>query len=169
VHRFWSFRRAAAVGLIAACGLTLTGCAGAGLMLAGTGAGVAAGTGVNHTLNGIAYKTFTAPLPELELATTDALKTMGIQVEKAEDIERGRKITAIAEARTIEIELERLSPEATRMRVTAIQDVPILRDSATATEIILQTANTIDDRRERAVAQKQAAEVKSATGKNAKK
>ncbi|HYE87985.1 MAG TPA: hypothetical protein VEA16_16590, partial [Vicinamibacterales bacterium] len=75
---------------------------------------------------------------------------------------------ALAEARTIEIELERLSPEATRMRVTAIQDIPILRDSATATEIILQTAGMIDERRERAIAQKQAAS-KSATGKNAKK
>lgn len=165
----WTLRRAAAVGLVTTCTLTLPGCAGVGLTLFGTGAGVAAGTGVSHTLNGIAYKTFTAPMPEVELAAQDALKAMGIKVDKAEDIEGGRKIVAVAEARTIEIELEKLSSEATRMRVTAIQDIPILRDSATATEIILQTAGMIDERRERAVAQKQAPAAKSATGKIAKK
>ena len=51
------------------------------------------------------------------------------------------------------------------MRVTAIQDVPILRDSATATEIILQTASVVDERREqRATAERQAA-TKAASAK----
>jgi hypothetical protein len=138
----------------------LNGCAGAGIgmTLFGTGAGVAASTGVSHTLNGIAYKTFTTPVQDLESSTVQALDNMGIAVERAEDMETGRKIVARAEARTIEIELERLSSQATRMRVTAIQGIPLLRDSATATEIILQTAQVVDEWRERVLARKLAAE-----------
>ena len=165
MRRIRGIHAAAVLALVLAAAGGLQGCAGAGLTLFGAGAGVAAGTGVSHTLNGIAYKTFTTPLHELEVATNGALKNMGMTVERTEDIANGRKIVAQAEARTIEIELERLSPEATRMRVTAIQDVPILRDSATATEIILQTASVVDERREqRATAERQAA-TKAASAK----
>lgn len=125
--------------------LALSGCSGAGLTVLGVGAGTAAGVGVNHTLNGIAYKTFTAPIAEVESATDRALARMAMKIEKAEDIENGRRITASAETRDIEIELERLTGRTTRMRVTAIQDIPILRDAATATEIIIQTATIIDN------------------------
>ena len=48
-------------------------------------------------------------------------------------------ITAHAADRDIESELEALTPATTRMLVTAKKDGGILRDGATATEIILQT------------------------------
>jgi hypothetical protein len=51
-------------GSIAALGLAvwLQGCAAAGLAVVGAGAGVGMGTGVEHTLNGVNYKTFAIPL-----------------------------------------------------------------------------------------------------------
>jgi hypothetical protein len=41
----------------------------------GVGAGVATGTSVGYTLDGYAYRTFTAPLPQVEGATRTALKS----------------------------------------------------------------------------------------------
>ena len=135
-----------AVGIVAMTAmLTLSGCAGAGLTMLGVGAGTAAGVGVNHTLNGIAYKTFTAPIAKVERATDQALARMDMKIKRSENTEDGRFIEASAESRDIEINLERLTDRATRMRVTAIQDIPILRDAATATEIIIQTASIVDD------------------------
>jgi len=40
----------------------LQGCAAAGLAVVGAGAGVGMGTGVEHQLNGVAYKTFATPI-----------------------------------------------------------------------------------------------------------
>ncbi|MCE3242614.1 MAG: hypothetical protein K0Q83_3121, partial [Deltaproteobacteria bacterium] len=40
---------------------SLSGCAAVGMTLFGVGAGVATGTSVSYTLDGIAYRTFTAP------------------------------------------------------------------------------------------------------------
>ena len=59
----------------------LSGCAAVGLTLFGVGAGAATGTSVSYTLDGIAYRTFTAPLPQVESATRTALNRMGIKVE----------------------------------------------------------------------------------------
>jgi hypothetical protein len=52
-------------------------------------------------------------------------------------------ITAKAADREIEIELEALTPNTTRMLVVAKKESGILRDSATATEIILQTEKMV--------------------------
>jgi hypothetical protein len=142
-----------AVGLVGALALALQGCAGAGLTLFGVGAGVSAGTAVDHTLSGIAYKTFTAPLPEMRAATLRTLDRMAFQLVSDEKAEFGRKIQAKAEEREILIELERLTPQTTRMRVTADQIGGILRDRSTATEIIVQTAYTVDEG-QRAAAEK---------------
>jgi hypothetical protein len=52
-------------------------------------------------------------------------------------------IKAKAGDRDIEIELEALTPATTRMTVTAKKDGGILRDGATATEVILQTEKLV--------------------------
>lgn len=106
--------------------------------LAVTAAGVGGATAVNHTLQGIAYRTFTAPLPRVKSASLAALKQMGMPRSGGQKTENGETILAKATGRDIEIELESLSPNATRMRVTA-KDGRLFYDSATATEIILQT------------------------------
>jgi hypothetical protein len=125
--------------------LFLPGCAAVAL----TAGGIAGGTGVSHTLNGIAYKTFTASLGEIRVATLRALNRMEIKVAENAESEEGWKILATAKNREIEIELEELTPKTTRMRVVANKDA-IIKDAATATEIIIQTVRILDAQAARA-------------------
>jgi hypothetical protein len=115
-----------------------SGCAAVAL----TAGGVAAAVGVNHTLNGIVYKTFSEPLPKVKRATLTALKQMEIPVETVEKTKQGELIRAKAANRVIEVEFESLTPKTTRMRVVADSD-GLIKDSATATEIILQTERAL--------------------------
>ncbi len=118
--------------------LNLAGCAGVAL----TAGGIAGSAGVNHTLSGIVYKTFTAPMKDLRTATLKTLNMMQITVTADKKAEYGWRIDGTAYERTIEIELERLTPAVTRMRVT-VDKGSIFKDSATSTEIILQTAQRL--------------------------
>jgi uncharacterized protein DUF3568 len=115
----------------------LTGCDPISL----TALGVGAAAGVQHTLTGIAYKTFTAPMPKVRTAVKAALSNMDIKVGATEKIENGERIKARAADRDIEIELEALSSRTTRVRSTARSG--LFMDSATATEIILQTEKAL--------------------------
>ncbi|MDX1373936.1 MAG: DUF3568 family protein [Burkholderiales bacterium] len=107
-----------------------------------TGLGVGAAVGVNHTMNGIVYKTFAEPLPKVKRATLTALKQMAIPVEAIQKTEEGELIKAKASNRAIEVTFESLTPKTTRMRVIADSD-GFIKDSATATEIILQTERVL--------------------------
>jgi citrate lyase gamma subunit len=118
--------------------LLTSGCAAVGLTALGVGAAV----GVNHTLNGIVYKTFSEPLPKVKRATLTALKQMEIPVEAVEKTKLGELIKARAANRAIEVEFEALTPKTTRMRVVADSE-GLVKDSATATEIILQTERAL--------------------------
>jgi len=61
--------------------ILLSACAApAGLAIFGASAGVAMGTSVDYTLNGIAYKTFVAPMPAVRQATLTSLNRMGMKV-----------------------------------------------------------------------------------------
>ena len=119
----------------------LTGCAAVGLTLFSVGAGVTTGTSVAYSLDGIAYKTFTAPLPQVESATRTALDRMGIKIEATSKMEQGKAIKAQANDREIEIELEMVR-ETTRIRTVAKQGI-FFKDRATATEIIIQTEKAL--------------------------
>jgi hypothetical protein len=116
----------------------LSGCAAIGLTALGVGGAV----GINHQLGGIVYKTFTEPLPKVRRASLTALKQMEVSVQGVEKTDIGEVIKATAANRAIEIQLEALTPKTTRMRVTADSD-GLFKDSATATEIILQTERAI--------------------------
>lgn len=152
-------RRIAGATAAVAVALLVQGCAAAGLTLLGAGASVGGATAVDHTLTGIAYKSFTVPQADVHTATLKSLDHMGFQVVTDENDENGaRVIHAKAEQRDVEVSLERITAKTTRMRVTADQDVPLLKDQATATEIILQTAQALDNRR--AAARREAAFVK---------
>jgi hypothetical protein len=115
----------------------LAGCEAAAL----TALGIGASAGVSHTLSGITYRTFTEPMPRVKTASLKALHRMQIKVAGAGKIENGESIRANAADREIDIELEALSPNTARMRVTASQG--FFRDSATATEIIMQTERSL--------------------------
>lgn len=106
-----------------------------------TAFGVGTAAGVQHTLTGIAYKTFSEPLPKVRTAVRNALNHMDIKIGGTEKIENGERIKARAADRDIEIELEALSSRTTRMRSSARSG--ILMDAATATEIILQTEKAL--------------------------
>jgi len=102
-------------------------------------AGVGGSAAVSHTLNGITYRTFTASQEEVKNASIGALNRMGIRVTGTERGEHGAQVLkAKGTDRDIEITFEPISPATTRMRVIA-RNGSIFFDSATATEIILQT------------------------------
>jgi hypothetical protein len=130
----------------------MSGCVVA-LALVGAAAG-AATKAVSYSLNGIAYRTFTTPLPKVQSATLAALERMGIKVEEEKTTEEGGEIiTASGSDRQIEVELEAISPKTTRMRTVAKQGV-FFRDRATAVEIILQTENVLAGQTENVLAGK---------------
>jgi len=133
--------RAGLLALTIAC---LGGCAGVGLTLLGVGAGVSSGTGVNYTLDSIAYKTFAASEAEVRAATLRTLKRMAMDVTENGATETGRQITAVAGDRTVDIELDRITPKTSRMRVN-VKKGWLFRDRATAGEIIVQTEKTLDN------------------------
>jgi len=130
--------------LLALAALSLGGCAAVGLTLLSVAAGVGGGAGVSHTLDGIAYKTFTTPLDDLERATLITLKRMDVALTSNETMETGRQIVGEAGGRTVDIELARLTARTTRMRVT-VKRKWLLRDRATAIEIITQTDQALAD------------------------
>jgi hypothetical protein len=125
--------------------LSLQGCVAAGLTVAAAGAGVGMGTGVEHTLSGIVYKTFSAPANNVRLATLKSLDRMGMPLSADEPTESGWRMVAMANDRTIEIELEKVTNQVTRMRVVANKGDIFFKDSSTATEVVLQTADALQD------------------------
>jgi hypothetical protein len=136
-------RAAIGIGLLVLAVAGLGGCAGVGLALFGVGAGISGGTGVNYTLDSIAYKTFAASEPELRTATLRTLKRMAMDVTENEATESGRQITATAGDRTVDIELDRITAKTSRMRVN-VKKGWILRDRSTAGEIIVQTEKSLE-------------------------
>lgn len=138
--------------------LCLQGCAKVTLALVGTVAGAAAFVGldvvVERTLNAIVYETFTAPLDDVRRSALDALGRMGMPVTEDARTDAGWTIAAIAADRTVEIELERLTPDATSMRVAVSEGRIFFKDRATAWEIAKQTAQRLEN----------AAKAKSAPG-----
>ncbi len=130
--------------VVAIAALAAHGCAAVGLTIFAVGAGVSAGTGTAYTLDGIAFRTFTAPLDSTRVATIASLKRMAMPIKTDESAPEGRMIIALAGDRTIDIELQSLTPHTTRIRVTAKYKV-ILRDRATAGEIIAQVERSLEE------------------------
>ena len=127
------------VVLLALCSMALGGCAAVAL----TALGVGMATGVSHTLGGMVYKTFTTPQAQVKRATLGAFNRMQVKVVEAKRAGSTETIVGRAGDREIEVELESLTPATTRMKVTAKQNGGLLRDGATATEVILQTERIV--------------------------
>ncbi|MBM4124584.1 MAG: hypothetical protein FJ246_06480 [Nitrospira sp.] len=125
----------------------LVGCVGAGSTLFGAGAGTATGSGVSYTIDNIAYKTFSASVDDVEKGMLKVLAKMEFPVASVHRSTGGINVLAnsanAAHELDIEIDLERLSPQATRMRVVAKRGF-FLRDSSTAAEILLQTGKSLE-------------------------
>lgn len=121
--------------------LLVSGCVAVGVTALGVGGGV----GAAHQLGGISYKTFTEPLSRVKSATLTALKRMGIKVSSIEKTDSGETIKASASDRDIEVELEALTPNTTRMRSVARKSGGFIVDSATGVEIIIQTDKVLSN------------------------
>ena len=124
------------VFLILTSTATLSGCVAAATSAAGMGGSAA----ITHTMNGIIYRIFTAPQAKVRVATIRALERMQIKLvsDSIQDKSNIRFVTAKTSERKIEIQLEPLSPNTTRMRVIA-KSGGIFYDASTAEEIIQQT------------------------------
>jgi hypothetical protein len=137
-------RRIGGVGLIVAVALAGQGCAAMGFPLTVNGTGSRPAQSVNFTLDGIAYRTFSAPVEHLRRATLTTFKRMAITVKSDELKDDGcRELVAAVGDRLVHVELEQLTARTTRMRITAKHSW-MWRDRATAGEIIVQTERTLD-------------------------
>ena len=101
--------------------------------------GVGGSAAVNHRVGNVGTRTFTASLPRVKTASLGALKRMGVQTVSPKKTDTGELITARAGSREIEVELESLTPNTTRMRVVARESGSFFYDGSTAAEIITQT------------------------------
>jgi len=120
--------------------VALSGCAAIATGLVSVGAGV----GISHRMNGTNYRTFTEPLPRVKTATLTALKRMAIEVQSTRKTKTGEVLKATANDRKIEVELEALTPNATRMRSVAMEPGGFVLDSATGLEIVVQTEKVLN-------------------------
>jgi len=127
----------AAACAVLACA-TLAGCE----TLALSAIGASASAGLSYTMNGAAYRTFTASETKVRAAAFTALKRMASPIESTERTDEGELIKAAMPERSIEVRIESLSPNATRVRAVAKRGM-FLHDTATAAEIISQTERAL--------------------------
>ena len=142
-----AFVKRADIFVVAGLAICLQGCAAVGLAVVGAGAGAGVGAGIDNTVNGIVYKTFAAPLNNVRFATLRTFDHMAMPLKSDSKVEGGWKLSATAADRTIDVELERLTPRTTRMRVVANVGSFFFKDASTATAIIIQTAQMLQDDR----------------------
>ena len=117
-----------------------------GLALVGQGcASVATPTGVNYTLDGIAFRTFSSPVEQMRRASLTTFRRMDMVVKSDDTLEDGgRELVVSAGDRTFHVELEKLTARTTRMRITATNSW-LWRDRSTAGEILVQTERALEE------------------------
>jgi hypothetical protein len=96
-----------------------------------------------YGVDGVTYRTFTAPAAEVKQASLAALERMGLTVGSLDRFESGEVIHAHSEQRAIDIEVEPISPKATRVRIAA-KNGGMFYDGATASEIVAQTERLLE-------------------------
>jgi hypothetical protein len=136
-------RRFSSIVLVGVClpaCMLMTGCETVAVALLGAGASSA----IRYNLEGIAGRTFTAPLAAVKSASLAALDRMGLSLDSTSTYEGGETIYARAPTRDIEIELEPITSQLTRLRVTAKGGSSFLYDNSTAIELVAQTEKQLD-------------------------
>lgn len=130
------------VVLVAASAAMLSACEPLSMAALGVGGSAA----VNHRVGNVGIRTFTASLPRVKTASLGALRRMGVQTASRRKTDTGELITARAGSREIEVELESLTPNTTRMRVVARESGSFFYDGSTAAEIIMQTEKSLGEK-----------------------
>jgi hypothetical protein len=130
----------ARVAILLCIPLLLCGCEPVAIAMLGAGASAA----LRYNLDGVAARTFTAPVAAVKNATLAALQRMGISLDGTGSYDSGELLYGRAENRDIELELEPITKQATRLRVTA-RGGSLLYDNATAVELVQQTGKILDE------------------------
>jgi hypothetical protein len=124
--------------LLGACSL-VSACEPVAIALLGAGASAA----FRYNMDGVAARTFTASAAEVRTASLNALERMGIAFDSSTPQEGIEILVGRAPNREIEIEIEPITKQATRLRVTA-RGSSIFYDNATAIELVQQTGKSLD-------------------------
>ena len=138
-------------------GLLASGCAAltlpaVGMSIMGDAAGSAVKTGVEHTIGGATYRTFSAPLADVRAAVRQSFRDLEIQITEDELlIGGGAKIVGEALHREITVQLEPVTPALTRLEMAVRQGL-LGRDRTTSAELIEQTARALQEVRPAAAA-----------------
>ena len=137
-----------AIHLLLLLGLVLLiflsqGCALLAPTLLGAAASTATKTGVSYSLDSRAQKTFTAPIPEVKASLVAALEEMGFPIETDEKTDEGHRVVAKVDGREVEVELEAVTPKATKIRVV-VREGWFWKDRATAEEIVEQAGRGVE-------------------------
>jgi hypothetical protein len=109
-------------------------------------AGVLTGAGelVKYSKSNIAHKTFTTGQQKVTLAAMRALQRMGIKINRIADGDDKTKICAATTELDIKIDLNYLTKNTTKVSVNASKN-KLLKDKATANEIIVQIDNILTE------------------------
>jgi hypothetical protein len=121
--------------------LTLSGCTVAVGALSTLGSGVVGGA--DYLASEPVSRTVSYNYDRVKKALLVTLCKMVIDVEKVREVENGEKIYAKAEDFEVVIELKRITPIVTRIKIKAGEGI-VKRDKATATEIVQRTAETAE-------------------------
>jgi hypothetical protein len=131
--------------------LSCSGCIAAvalpalGLAAMSDAAGSVAKTGVEYTMGGATYRTFSAPVAEVHTAVLQSFRDLEIDVTEDELLDDGRfRVAAEARDRNITIKLEPVTPALTRLRMF-VRKGWLGRDAATSTELVEQTARALTE------------------------
>ena len=122
--------------VLAVCLWAMTHLSGCGSTVTGGGAGARAG-GVEYTLTGVAYRTVNADLTATKRAAVKALKQLDMNPSGPVNTDKGAKVLAATSTLNIKVEMERITSRATKISVDA--KARVLRDKATAAEILRRT------------------------------
>lgn len=100
--------------------------------------------GVAYYYMNVSEKTCVYDLDTMNRASLMTLKRMGFKLgEQSKDEDGDRKIKAEAEKLNVTIKLKKVTARCTKIKVTARKNV-LIRDKATAAEIIMQTERTAE-------------------------
>jgi len=139
----------ARLAAVLALALMASGCVAAAALPAlrvgvmGDAAGGAAKAGVETTLGGTQFRTFSAPWADVRTALLQSFHDLEIEtIENTPLKSGGARITAEALHRKITVQLEPVTPVLTRLRMTVRRGL-VGRDRSTSTELIEQTAHAL--------------------------
>jgi len=114
-----------------------------GLAAMGDVAGAGTKAGIEYSIGGTAYRTFSAPLDDVRCAVLQSFSDLEIDITEDETPDDGTaQISAEAFRRKITVRLEPVTPVLTRLKMV-VRRGWFGRDKATSTELIEQTARTL--------------------------